>query len=182
MGAVAGIDNRDNGRRRRDLTRRKLEPDQFQRLFALRRKADGKSMPAMDAHAATDFNRALREIDAQHKRLSRLVEELSDSAIKSSDGRPDLAKLREVIDYTERHFLFEESVMASGGYRAHERHAEAHAQLLADLARWRTTRQPSDATDLFRLVEWLWQWLLEHIDTEDSDLRDWLQYRAVAAA
>ncbi len=182
MGAVGAIDNRDNGRRRRDLTRREFELDQFQRLFALRRKADGKSIPAMDAHAATDFNRALREIDAQHKRLSRLVEELSDSAIKSGDGTPDLAKLREVIEYTEQHFRFEESVMASAGYRAHERHAEAHAQLLADLARWRTSRQPSNAPDLFRLVEWLWQWLLEHIDTEDSDLRDWLQYRAAAAA
>lgn len=136
----------------------------------------------MDALAAKDLHGALREIDAQHARLSRLVEELGDSAIKSRDGQPDLAKLREVIEFTEQHFRFEESVMASVGYRERDRHAEAHAQLLADLACWRTSRQPADVPDLFRLVEWLWQWLLEHIDTEDSELRDWLQYRAAAAA
>ena len=135
----------------------------------------------MDAPVAQEFHLALREIDAQHARLSRLVEELGDTAIKSRDGMPDLAKLREVIDYTEEHFRFEEAVMASVGYRERDRHAEVHAQLLADLARWRESRQPADAPDLFRLVEWLWQWLLEHIDTEDSELRNWLQYRAAAA-
>lgn len=136
----------------------------------------------MDALAAKDLHDALRAIDAQHARLSQLVEELGDSAIKSRDGKPDLAKLREVIDYAEQHFRFEEAVMASAGYRARDRHAEVHAQLLADLSRWRTSRQPADMPDLFRLVEWLWQWLLEHIDTEDSELRTWLQYRAAAAA
>ncbi len=142
---------------------------------------DGKSIPAMDASAAEDLHRALREIDAQHARLSSLVEELGDSAIKSGNGRPDLAKLREVIDCTKEHFRFEEAVMASVGYRERDRHADAHAQLLADLDRWRAPREPADAPDLFRLVEWLWRWLLEHIDTEDSQLRDWLQYRAAAA-
>lgn len=133
----------------------------------------------MDALAAQHFHRALREIDAQHVRLSRLVGELGNSAIKSRDGVPDLAKLREVIDYAEEHFRFEEAAMASVGYR--ERHADVHARLLADLGRWRASLPAADAPDLFRLVEWLWQWLLEHIDTEDSELRDWLQYRAAAA-
>ena len=45
----------------------------------------------MDALAAQHFHRALREIDAQHVRLSRLVGELGDSAIKSRDDLADLA-------------------------------------------------------------------------------------------
>lgn len=135
----------------------------------------------MNALDTPDFQRALREIDAQHARLSRLIEELGDSAIKSREGQPEFAKLRAVIDYAEQHFRYEEAIMASAGYRACDRHAGMHAQLLAELERWHAPARPAEAPDLFRLVEWLWRWLLEHIDTEDSELRDWLQYRAATA-
>jgi hemerythrin len=119
-------------------------------------------------------------IDGQHKRLFLLAGAVAESLLKSSDHKPDPAQLQALMDFSREHFAFEEGLMRSAGYPEAERHAKYHVSLLSELKTYSARAGQGMHTNPDSLIEYLWNWLLVHIDTADRDLAVWLKSRKVA--
>ncbi len=109
----------------------------------------------------------VRVIDYEHERLFDLLGRLKE---KSADAHWILAELS---DYALKHFLVEEELMRAYGYPKFAAHKAAHdlfrtrvGQMMTDLG---ATGEVSKTIRVF-----LESWLVNHIDTVDRKLAQWI--------
>jgi hemerythrin len=109
----------------------------------------------------------LPEIDAEHRALFTLGEELQ----RGLDSGTDVATLRPVlvnlIATAEAHFKHEERVMKAAHYASYGWHKKQH-----DAVRWRVRRlvkrfDAGQAEAAAELLEFLWEWLKTHTQVSD---------------
>ena len=115
------------------------------------------------------------EIDAQHKLLFLLGEAVAESLVNSADQKPDTARLQALVEFSREHFAYEEGLMRSADFPEVERHAKYHVSLLSELTTFCARMDRGRKTNAASLVDFLWNWLLLHIDTADRDLARWLK-------
>lgn len=115
------------------------------------------------------FETGLADVDAQHRRLVELVNELGRTADSGSAARTD-DTLAALADYTAYHFRCEEAVMAQAGVSAEhtQRHHDTHRRFEAQVADWMARRQRGEAIALTQLIGFLTHWLVFHILGEDQ--------------
>lgn len=104
------------------------------------------------------------EMDEQHKTIFKLVNELH-SGIFSRKSRDTLGgTIRELLDYTERHFAEEERLMRQHNYPDHERHKAAHDQLLEQVLEFERKFRAGDSSFTPEMFQFLVSdWLVKHI-------------------
>jgi hemerythrin len=119
-------------------------------------------------------------IDGQHQRLFALANAVAESLVKSAEHKPGAAQLKALMDFALEHFEFEEDLMRSAGYPEAERHAKYHVSLLTELKTHCAKLDRGIPANPDSLIEYLWNWLLVHINTADRDLAVWLESRSVA--
>ncbi|MFY7905669.1 MAG: bacteriohemerythrin, partial [Burkholderiaceae bacterium] len=110
------------------------------------------------------FETGLEEVDAQHRRLVALVNQLGADAHSGDPVRIDQA-LAELADYTVYHFHCEERVMVESGVSAlhADRHRATHQRFVAQVVEWIHRRQAGETLQRGALVEFLADWLVFHI-------------------
>ena len=116
------------------------------------------------------FETGIDVIDGQHKRIVGYLNDL-ETAIGSKDRAAVGGVLEELVDYTQSHFAFEESLMKEAGYKFLEMHKKVHELFI---------RRVSDFTLRFAKGEdiagevhvMLVRWLSNHIANEDRDYVD----------
>lgn len=115
------------------------------------------------------YNINFREIDAQHRGLLDLLNELSDHF---DGGRhpAEVARIFEALeDYAATHFSSEERYMQAAGYPRLAPHRQEHAAFVVRLRQLKTAYDPADP----RLVDETWNflrdWYLNHITKSDQD-------------
>ena len=114
-------------------------------------------------------------LDEHHRRLF----ELSSRAIELSDGLGDKAAVRRLLDeliaYTAYHFAEEERLMAEAGFPFLDLHRDSHRGIvlrLEDLSSAADQRSP--AAIVFDTAQFLADWLVHHIEIEDSEYKPFL--------
>ena len=119
-------------------------------------------------------------VDSQHRGILMFANEVA--ALDTDDPVVILDIVDRLMDHVDTHFAAEEELMARGGYPADEYngHRAAH-RMLKDKARaatlgfrgaWNVTRDP--------FVEFLGTWLVDHIETEDRKMIDYLKAHPTA--
>lgn len=103
-------------------------------------------------------------VDADHRRLFELFDGLLDVEEQQQDGHAIQAALEELTDYVAVHFAHEQDLMRHAGYpergiAAHE--AEHHK--LTDRTREMVLEYRDGKLEIEELVEFLGEWLTEHI-------------------
>ena len=111
-------------------------------------------------------------LDRDHRHLMELLNQLHE-VIRRNDAREVIgAVLVELIHYTEHHFSAEEQLMAEAGFPGLDAHRQTHDRLRHSVrdyeAEFRDDPRNVIAAELF---EFLCDWLLHHIKTEDMDYR-----------
>lgn len=107
-------------------------------------------------------------IDAQHKRLYLLSENLF-KAMQKGAGRDALAvTLRELVNYTATHFAAEERVMAQRGFAGLAAHRQEHAAFTAKILDFQTKFTAGNAHISVELMQFLKAWLDTHIRKKDT--------------
>ncbi|MBI5901252.1 MAG: hemerythrin family protein [Rhodocyclales bacterium] len=131
------------------------------------------------------FSIGYKQIDLDHRHLLDLIN-VVEAALTSEHA---LSKLLNAIDdlmeYTRRHFTFEERLMADAVYPHFERHKAGHLELIEQLKQaaapikvlaageaQMTSAVPEAARDA--LVALLRHWLVDHIIKEDMQLKPFL--------
>ncbi len=118
-------------------------------------------------------------IDDQHKVLIDLINELhrqmSSGASESEIG----TVLSQLIDYTKTHFGFEEDLFTKHGYEETEAHIQIHSKLVSQLVDFQTQFKSGKTDISIELMEFLKDWLVNHIKKTDTRYVPFLRSKGV---
>lgn len=123
-----------------------------------------------DNHLSTGF----RAIDLEHKRLVDLVNELHEYLVSGSSLNLINAVFEQIARHTGGHFRHEEKLMVESNYPDYANHCLAHQELekqITELLRGIDAGAPVFSQDL---VDFLKNWLVNHILTMDKALGEYL--------
>lgn len=108
------------------------------------------------------------EIDAQHKELVRLLNDLHISIREHHGSATSREILNRLVDYTRTHFLVEESLMRVSGYAELDSHRHQHETLIAQIAALQEKLDAGITSISFELLHFLKHWLMHHINGDDK--------------
>jgi hemerythrin len=107
------------------------------------------------------------EIDAQHRRLFSLADELH-TAMNTGKGKAVLEQvLQNLITYTKSHFAAEERLMQKCGYPELPAHKTQHDDLTAQVVTLQGEFQSGKAMLSIEVMQFLSNWLRQHIGGTD---------------
>lgn len=116
-----------------------------------------------------DYSVGVESIDADHKVLIGLLNQLSE-AIHASDATETVRRVLEnLLEYTDYHFRREEELMAAANYPDLDAHKRTHATLRAQVSdiRDRYVRDPQ-SIHAREVLAFLRNWLTSHIMGRDK--------------
>lgn len=117
------------------------------------------------------FETGLGQVDAQHRRLVELVNQLGEDLDSASSEHIDQT-LQALAEYTGYHFACEEAIMTAAGVAAAhaDRHRETHRRFILQVGDWLARRKAGEAISLRQLLDFLANWLIFHILGDDQSL------------
>jgi len=108
----------------------------------------------------------IEEIDNQHKRIVEMINDLYDAQQKG-DTKEIRNVLVDLVDYTQSHFSFEETLMEDAGYRFSRAHKRVHELFIRRVEQYRI-RFDAGENIIQELRDTLSRWLFSHIRSEDA--------------
>lgn len=118
-------------------------------------------------------------IDRQHRTLVDVLNELHDG-ILAGRGQATLTEtFARLMQYTEDHFAYEEGLLRDAGYGELEAHIAFHRGLSARVVELKREFEGGNAGISLELLEFLRDWLRQHIVGTDKRYAPWLQARGV---
>lgn len=115
-----------------------------------------------------DFSVKSAAMDAQHKKLVSMINDLHD-AMSAGKGKEVLGPtLDGLVAYAQTHFVAEENLMAKGNYPDLAAHKKEHEAFVKKALELQTEFKSSSAVLTFTVMEFLKDWLLNHIQKNDK--------------
>ena len=121
---------------------------------------------------SSDYEIGNAEVDAQHKRLFKLVSDLVVSCMEGRSTETLKETLDFLVDYTVQHFGDEESLQLQYGFPEYETHKQMHddfktkvSELVLDFLDSGSSEELS--RDVNKVVV---RWLTSHISREDKKI------------
>ena len=115
------------------------------------------------------LNLGIAPIDYQHRELADLLNRLADTLNTGTTTAEAAALLQRIHRHARAHFLYEEQLMLSSGFRDHIHHQREHTMLLGELKSLTTTVSRDHAPIDSDLMHALRDWLIAHIVTSDRE-------------
>ena len=112
----------------------------------------------------------VREIDDQHRVLVDILNRLGDVLLGEVADWDAGRILGELVQYTERHFLWEENLMRQVDYADVEAHLAEHRKLIERLREKTDRFERGDLPNAEELVVFVREWLTMHILKTDRQL------------
>lgn len=111
-------------------------------------------------------------IDSQHKRLFEIADELYNLTQATQDRKDSDTSLvlQDCAKYVNFHFSCEEKLMHDTSYEDTETHISQHKAFTAYVASLMGDLSRGAPVDLERLYEFIADWLVKHIGSEDKKL------------
>ena len=114
------------------------------------------------------YSVGIPEIDAQHKKLVALLNELF-KAMRVGAGTHVMGKLFEsLVQYTNQHFTFEENYMRKAGYAGLAEHIEEHRKLTQQVHELELKFRAGRVAISMQVMTFLKEWLQAHILGSDA--------------
>jgi len=122
----------------------------------------------------------MSSIDGQHQNLFRLAEELY-AAMSAGQGKESLSGvLSRLVQYCSVHFAHEERLMLVHGYPDLAAHQAQHAALIKKVLKFQSDFDAGHVAMTVHLLQFLKDWLQEHIAVSDQKYAPYLIAKAVA--
>ena len=126
------------------------------------------------------YSIGVTEIDAQHRRLFSLADELH-TAMNSGKGKAVIEQvLQNLITYTRTHFASEERIMQKCGYPELPGHKAQHEDLTRQVLKLQSDYQSGKAMLTIEVMQFLSNWLRQHIGGTDRKYVPFVKGKAVA--
>jgi hemerythrin len=113
------------------------------------------------------YSIGVAEIDAQHRRLFSLADELH-AAMNSGKGKAVIEQvLQNLVNYTKTHFAAEERLMQRCSYPDLAPHKTQHDELTKRVVQLQQEFQAGRAMITIEVMQFLSDWLRQHIGGSD---------------
>lgn len=115
----------------------------------------------------SEYNTGIDVIDDQHKRILDYINQIED--VRFTRDRNQIKEvLDNIIDYTQSHFTFEESLQDEAGYKYRVPHKRVHDLFIKKIEDYRDRFVMGQAIE-DELHQILTKWLINHIQHDDAD-------------
>jgi len=121
------------------------------------------------------------DIDEQHRYFVRLIRRLRNAIQQQVESDRLVLLLHELKKYAEFHFASEENLMHALRYPQRQEHGAIHAQMLSELS-VRILKARQQWRDTQPLLNFLEEWLRDHIANEDRKLAEYIELTEPALA
>ena len=114
------------------------------------------------------YSVGIEQIDAQHKGLVRLINDLH-AAMIAGQGSQNIGKiLDELVHYTEEHFSYEENMLRERNFSRLIGHQLEHKRLTGQVVELREKYRNNSITLTMEVMRFLKDWLANHIMGHDQ--------------
>lgn len=116
----------------------------------------------------------ISEIDEQHKRLVDICNRLHAGLVKCRTDRTTNWQefysmgLREMVNYTQSHFVVEEKMLQMTGYPDIETHKKRHAEFIGYAQNGLKSFNTATLQSAHDLSQFLREWIISHIACDDK--------------
>ena len=121
-----------------------------------------------------EYSVGIDSIDQQHKKLLGLINQLQTAVDYSTGEEFERETLDELVAYTKDHFTFEEGLMEDNGYPDFEPHKAQHAAMIKKVGEVLAEYDKDPDTAMSNAVEYLQNWLINHINGTDKQYSSFL--------
>jgi hemerythrin-like metal-binding protein len=126
------------------------------------------------------YSVGVKGIDVQHKGLVDTLNQLHDGMMKGQAATVTGPLLMRLVDYTAKHFADEEKLMAQTKYPALTQHHAHHVELTKQVEEFVGRYDRGEITLNVQLLNFLRDWLANHILKEDKEYGPWLNQHGVS--
>ncbi|MFU8925875.1 bacteriohemerythrin [Acinetobacter puyangensis] len=117
----------------------------------------------------SEYDTGIEVIDEQHKRIVDYINDLEDVLSMGNYQRFQIQEvLNNIIDYTQSHFTFEESLQEEANYKYRVPHKRVHDLFIRKVESYRERFNAGESIEQ-ELHQLLCSWLINHIKHDDRD-------------
>ncbi|MFZ8934785.1 MAG: bacteriohemerythrin [Bacteriovoracaceae bacterium] len=113
------------------------------------------------------YQTGIKSIDSQHEKLVGYINDLHEAMLAGKGGEVVEKILQLLIDYTETHFNYEEKLFEVHKYTKEKEHRRLHSLLVQDIKDFKAKFENGETELTEELMEFLKDWLENHILIED---------------
>jgi len=113
------------------------------------------------------YQTGIKSIDSQHEKLVGYINDLHEAMLAGKGGEVVEKILQLLIDYTETHFNYEEKLFEVHEYTKEKEHRRLHSLLVQDIKDFKAKFENGETELTEELMEFLKDWLENHILIED---------------
>ncbi|HEY4788687.1 MAG TPA: bacteriohemerythrin [Bacteroidales bacterium] len=125
------------------------------------------------------YHIGIKSIDDQHKVLVDLMNELYNEFGSNKNQKTIRRVLKELLDYTIYHFGNEEELFRKYAYKDEDPHTDQHEKFIEKIRQFKNDFEKGNALLSFDLIEFLKNWLLNHILKIDAKYVPFLKEKGV---
>jgi len=118
-------------------------------------------------------------IDADHKRLLGMINQLQTAAHYHTDDEMIEKTLNELMDYTQYHFTREEEIMQSNDYPDFDGHKQQHEKMVKEVSKFIDEYRVDKTRTIDNVTLFLKTWLINHIKGSDQEYAPYLKDKGV---
>lgn len=129
---------------------------------------------------SNELSVGIDSIDKQHQKLVSLINTLNDAKRQSNSHDVLSHTFKELAQYTQDHFAYEEQLLSKHGYEESVEHKRQHDELTVQIVELKDKfnhYQDDSLTD--EVMEFLKRWLTFHIMTTDKAYSEFLLAKGV---
>lgn len=125
------------------------------------------------------FSVGIQSIDEEHAKLFQLMEEIR-SSLSLGRGRQVIGSvLRDLLNYTQTHFVNEEALMVKYQYPDYTSHKQYHDNFVDTVVKATRDYLEGKTIPVVKIKELLFDWLVEHIKEQDKRMATYLISKGV---
>jgi len=126
------------------------------------------------------YSVGVKVLDSQHTVLFGLLNDLHAAMLKGQAQALTGPMLRKLAEYTRDHFSAEEKMMEAAKYPGLAAHRIKHRDLIKQVQDYGTRFERGEASLNLQLLNFLRDWLTNHIQKVDAEYGPWLNERGVS--
>jgi hemerythrin len=121
----------------------------------------------------------VKSVDDQHRHLIGILNRLHDAMTKGKGASVTGPLLHELVEYTQTHFATEERIMEGTRYPGLAAHRTRHRELTTQVEDFVARSRRGEVALNISLLNFLRDWLNNHIMKEDKGYSPWLNEHGV---
>lgn len=121
------------------------------------------------------YSVGIDKIDDQHKKLIKILNELYELFMNKAAEQNIIKILDQLKDYTHYHFLTEEQLFIESNYIDTTKHKTLHDKFKTEVISFIDEVKEGKITVTYKVMTFLNNWLLTHIQKEDQRYTEHLQ-------